>query len=339
MNNNNFDFLRFYLAFIVVITHTILLSGVAEFQDYLKFLNSYTSVTGFFIISGYLITKSYINSTTLKIYLKKRAARLIPAYLIVILFSAIFLSLINEKSLLEYFSNLQLYKYLFANLTFQNYLQPCLPYVFSNNPGTCAVNGALWTLKIEIAFYLSLPFIIYLIKRFKSKILLLIILYFSSIIYKTSFEFFGNKYNLENLIFLSRQFPGFISYFVCGIGFYYFRDIFLNNKYKWIIAGLLILIIENKINIELFTPIALSTIIFTVSFSLKFLNNFAKYGDISYGIYIYHFPIINIVTYMGLFKIINPYIIAILTTLIILFVSFVSWHLVEKKFLIKIRQK
>ena len=59
MRENNFDFLRFILAFTVVIGHLIIVSGIDDFQKYLRFISSYTSVTAFFIISGFLITNSF----------------------------------------------------------------------------------------------------------------------------------------------------------------------------------------------------------------------------------------------------------------------------------------
>ena len=61
-------------------------------------------------------------------------------------------------------------------------------------------------------------------------------------------------------------------------------------------------------------------------------EKFSKYGDLSYGIYIYSFPVQQTVTMMFANKI-TPIINFIITVPIVLILAFLSWHLVEKRFL------
>ncbi|WP_255569907.1 acyltransferase [Erwinia sp. S43] len=81
---NNFDIIRLALAFIVLLVH----SSEVTRNESLRFLSHYLSsdfaVKGFFAISGFLITKSYIRSKSLKDYVSKRASRILPAYIFVI---------------------------------------------------------------------------------------------------------------------------------------------------------------------------------------------------------------------------------------------------------------
>jgi len=333
MKQNNFNFVRFYFAFIVVIGHLIEISNIKAFQKFAPYFSTYISVTAFFCISGFLISRSYLNTPDLKDYLKKRAARLLPAYVFIIITCAIFLSFLSNYSFSEYFTHPILYKYLLSNLTFLNFIQPCLPGVFMSDSNSCAVNGALWTLKIEISFYLIVPFLLYFAKRIKLKYLLFIGIYVVSVLYRNIFEYLSNLNGIEYYSFLARQLPGFLSYFVCGIGLYYYFEFFLRNKQILFLIALVVFIIEHKIGIEILTPLALSISVFFIAFSFKKLNSFAKHGDISYGIYIFHYPILKIVSHFGFFERYNPFIVSTIVIIFIILVGYASWHLIEKQFL------
>lgn len=96
----------------------------------------------------------------------RRIKRIVPAYFTVILLCAVLLWPLSKLSFSGYFLDAQFWRYLAANLSFQNYIEPCLPNVFENNL-ICAVNGSLWTIKVEEGFYLSVPIFYWLIKAKK----------------------------------------------------------------------------------------------------------------------------------------------------------------------------
>lgn len=330
---NNFDFLRFYFAFVVVIAHLIKISNADVLKPFAFYFNTYFSITGFFIISGFLITKSFLRNTSLFVYFKKRAARLLPAYLLVIFLCALFLSFTSTYSFSEYFSSPQLYKYLAANLGFLNFIQPCLPGVFEKEGMMCAVNGALWTLKIEVGFYILVPVLIYLLGKLRKKYILLIIIYVLSFVYRIVLNDIAGYTGNNLYVFLARQLPGFLSFFVCGMALHYYFDFLIKHKYLLGILGIGLFFIDKIIPFSVFTPIGLTLIIFAFAYSFKFLNSFGKFGDFSYGIYIYHFPIIQAATYFGFFERYNPFLVAACIILIVLCLSVLSWHLLEKRFL------
>ena len=75
-------------------------------------------------------------------------------------------SFAGELSIKEFFTNAETWKYLFWNCIFLNFMHPSLPGCFDGK--FAAVNGALWTIKIEIAFYVVLPILIWFFKKMKS---------------------------------------------------------------------------------------------------------------------------------------------------------------------------
>jgi peptidoglycan/LPS O-acetylase OafA/YrhL len=73
--------------------------------------------------------------------------------------------------------------------------------------------------------------------------------------------------------------------------------------------------------------------VFYLAYGFKHLNNFGKYGDFTYGIYIYHFPIIQLFVYLGFFRDYNFYFLGTATVLLIIILAVLSWNLLEIPFL------
>lgn len=332
ININNFDFLRVVFAFTVAFAHLIELSDLEILKPFKVFFNTRLAIDGFFIVSGFLIAKSYENSTTIKDYIIRRAKRIIPAYAVVILVSAFFLSAISTYSLSEYFSNIQFWKYLTANLSFQNYLEPCLPGVFETNK-FCAVNGALWTIKLEEAFYLLVPVFYWLVRVKKFNFYVLII-----IVYLLSVTYYMYFLSIDNYR-IAKQLPGALAFFGTGIVFY--KNFSLLQKWKdyIIIPCLIIFFLEHYIlKTQLLKPVAFGFMVFYVAYSFRFLNNFGKYGDFTYGIYIYHFPLIQLFVYLGLFNKYPPILICVFVLMLTLLLAILSWYLIEIPYLSKNRR-
>lgn len=322
ITKNNFDFIRVLLAFIVFVGHL----GALSASEKLLFLTHSpveVAVFSFFIVSGFLIARSYERSSSLKSYAKKRFNRIVPAYLLVVFLCAILLSLVSTLSFSEYFNNTQVYQYLFWNSLFLNFKAPWLPGVFGNQ----AVNGALWTLKIEMCFYIAVPLMFLLFgKNNKYRTLSLIVLYFLSLVYLNYFEMTGRAA-------LSRQLPGSLCYFIGGMLLYFHFDKFIKHKHILFIIAIITVWIDLYFKIKLFSPIMISIIVLYIAYSFSFLNNFGKYGDFTYGIYIFHFPIIRVFATLGLFANYNPYIMSIVCMFTVIGTGIASWHFYEKRFL------
>lgn len=155
--SNNFDFIRFVAASLVIYSHAFPLSAGNE-GELLKDLTQSQwsfgslSVAVFFIISGFLIAQSYDQGRNPIKYIKARVLRIFPGLACVLVLSAFVLGpIVTQLPMKEYFCNLQTYQYLKSVFLYPLYWN--LPGVFENNFYSPSVNGSLWTIPFEFFFY------------------------------------------------------------------------------------------------------------------------------------------------------------------------------------------
>lgn len=163
--SNAFNFLRLVCCLVVIYEHCVVLSGVDFPCCDLRGI----AVNVFFILSGFWVTQSFLKSGSIKEYAIKRFKKILPQYLLVVFACAVGLSVFSVLPLREYFCNGSFYKYLAANIFTLNFIQPNLPGVFEGLALNGSVNGSLWTIKIEIGFYIFLPFIVFAVKKLHEK--------------------------------------------------------------------------------------------------------------------------------------------------------------------------
>jgi peptidoglycan/LPS O-acetylase OafA/YrhL len=240
------------------------------------------------------------------------------------------LYLVSSKDIGAYFSFTWL-KYLSANLIFLNFLQPTLPGVFEANR-LAAVNGALWTLKVEVMFYLLVPFLVYLFRKF-GHLTVLTLLYCLSVAYAGLLAEAAARTGFEIYTVLGRQLPGQLCYFLAGAFFYYFLPLLKRHIGSFLAAAIIALWADMFLPLYFLEPFALATL--TIFFGLFFhFGNFAKFGDFSYGIYILHFPVIQLLLHSGWFRQ-QPWCFVLAITLLTGAGAIIMWHLIEKRFLFR----
>lgn len=337
-SRNNLDLLRLILASVVALFHVYALSGLAAFSGFEKYLSPHFAVRSFFVISGLLIYRSYARSSSFRSYIEKRVRRIYPAYFTVIVVAALALVTLSTLPPLQYFGT-GFWKYLGANLLFLNFLAPSLPGVFATN-SLSAVNGALWTLKIEVVFYLFVPIIYYLCSRFGTKKTLAGI-FFLSCLWKYGFALLDSLHGSGTLdamddprsIYakLDVQFPAQLVYFIAGILLYlYFDKLKFHFRSIACIMAVLFLIDHfwGKENLDV---LWITGLVFVFGF-WRYFGNFAKYGDFSYGVYIVHWPILQTLIALGLGRL-NPAIFLTVALTLIALAAILLWKLVESRFL------
>ena len=155
---NNFDLLRLLAATEVIIDHYFQHLHIPISSFSLKILYLLPGVPVFFVISGYLISASYERNSNLLVYFKNRALRIFPGLWGCILVTILVISITGVS-----FFNKQAILWLPAQLTGFIYTPK-----FLLNYGFGSYNGSLWTIPIELQFYILLPFCYFLIPKTRS---------------------------------------------------------------------------------------------------------------------------------------------------------------------------
>ncbi len=330
---NNFDLLRFFFAFSVFWYHAHVLSGASALAPLSQLLSADIAVKAFFVASGYLVTMSYAGSSSILDYAAKRARRLYPAYITVILLAVVLGAALTTVPLAEYFGGATL-RYVLWNALFLNFVAPTLPGTFTGNPWT-EVNGALWTLKIEVMFYAMVPAIVWLCRRTRTAWVIAAI-YVASALYVDILESMAAATGSERYAQWARQVPGQLRYFMLGAAGWFFREQWNRHWTTIALASAAIFVLVRVAGSATLTlwlePVALGGLVLWAAFGLRYLGNFGRRGDLSYGVYIIHFPVLQALVAAGLFAA-RPWLALAVATALVLALAALSWHLVEKPFL------
>jgi peptidoglycan/LPS O-acetylase OafA/YrhL len=328
---NNLGLVRYALASVVVLSH---IAGLTKTPLWLPFSVD-ASVKGFFVISGFLIGISCIHSRSIADYFGRRLRRLMPGYWGAVLLGTLIGTVMTALPLSDFLTSGQTWRYLAANLTTLNFVCPTLPGVFADNPIT-AVNGSLWTIKVELQLYLMMPIILWACRRWNKDIVLLAVFLLSTI-YSEALTSLYESTGKGIYEFLARQGFGMLRFFAAGtFAIFHFAE--FKRWGAWAaLASLGIYLLFEPETWRIYSavqPLLLTAIVLGVSFLLPYCPVLQRRDNISYGIYLYHFPIIQTLVALGLFA--QNFVSATLLTFALTIVtSQLSWHFVEKRWLTK----
>lgn len=334
MQKNNFDLLRLLAAFQVLLAHSTshlfseqgysLNVGIVIFQ---KIIHYMPGVPVFFLISGFLIAMSYEKNSNLREYTKNRILRIYPA-----LYMNIFLGVF----LLYWFGYVildsQFFIWLFAQMSIVQFYNAEMFRGF----GVGVINGSLWTISVELTFYILLPILVFFYKKSKSLIVVFFVMSLALWLYDLTSvkEIFYNKLLHVTII-------PYLFQFVIGMWFYKFYNVL--EKYikgrllLWFFiyaafAGIIEFLGITSNGMVLLVQWAIfSFFIFSFAFSFQNLSKQLLRGnDYTYGVYIYHMLIINIFVQL---KLVGQMEYLGYVILLSLASGMISWHFIEKPFL------
>jgi len=330
---NNFDFLRLLFALLVLVTHSYPLSGLPEKDLLFQYSHgqaslSHLGVQGFLIISGFLITKSLIRSKSLSDYFYKRVLRVFPGLWFLLFVSVVICFFFSGKNILAYVMHYSTRDYVFYNAVLKT--QYNIDGVFKENPYHSAVNGSLWSIPYEFFFYIVLSCCFFVRERthilrwvFISLFIVLVVLFLTSLPKLSEF-------NLPFWQLQGSHLDELGAFFTAGAIWAVLPQPVIKARQLLAIMSALVLIISMGFTGYEYTQfIALPVLVISFgSLNTSIFSQLNRYGDFSYGIYLWGFFVQQ--TLMHLFHL---GLIELMCTSIVITYIFgaLSWHFIEKQ--------
>jgi peptidoglycan/LPS O-acetylase OafA/YrhL len=343
-HHNAFGVLRLFLAALVIVSHTPELADGNSGREVLTRLTGTLSsgglaVFGFFIVSGYLITGSFVQSTSLASFAKKRIARIYPAFVVSSLLCLFVVAPLAGTVLDLGSPRVWIGSIVRIAILAQPRVEGAFPGQYYNDP-ISALNGAAWTIQYEFACYIlaALLGLAGLYRRRGGVALLALVLLIAAqtvpadaIAALTKGRVFAGA---PAFIF---KLPGM---FLTGAAFYVYRD-----RLRLSIAGSIVA----AAGLCIILPIAPLTDIGVAIFGGYLLFAAARFGgdtmigrindrnDISYGLYLYAWPIEQLlIRYVGSASLV---LLGMMTLILAAACGWASWLLVERPVLLWVKRR
>ncbi|MBF4633034.1 acyltransferase [Agreia pratensis] len=284
--HNSLNAIRLGLAAAVIVSHSWLVNGLGLPPMVGGTDAGLVAVAGFFGISGYLVTASRLRSPSLRAYLWRRFLRIYPAFLVVLVITAFVFAplstLVDGRSTIDW---LGAGKYVLSNAALF-VRQLGVPNTLSNNPYPFVWNLPLWTLFYEAICYLLIGLIVSAAAgRLRGPIVgvLLGLTTFVSLGFKLAPGFIAAP------VFESAA--SLASFFLAGSLIHLYRHAIPSSVLLGAAAVLLAVVFAV---LGVFSPLAAlptAYVLLYLSGVMTPLNAIGRRNDISYGMYIYGFPV------------------------------------------------
>lgn len=320
---NSFDLIRHFAALLVLYSHHYALSGLPQptFPHWDTY--GFVAVAIFFAISGFFMPASFNNSTDFIVYMTKRCRRIFPGLIVCSLIMCYIIGAVfTSESLVHYLTSPSTLK---TSVLFSTFTGRPIPGVFSDFIYRDAINGSLWSLPVEFLSYIILGIALSYSNSWKSVSILLggaaMITYLLTTKRISDISFYAVPLSYLALF---------------GIAFSTGSLMAITQKswfpIRWhlaLIGIVFLMIFQGKPEMQVLgtASLAVLTVVFGVSFHEKLING---RFDISYGIYIYAFPIQQMVINLITHRFWLSMLISLVLTII---VASLSYRFVEKPFL------
>jgi peptidoglycan/LPS O-acetylase OafA/YrhL len=337
---NLFVPIRIALAIMVIFSHSYLAcNGTSATEPLARLTGQMTigelSVDMFLAISGFLVTRSWETSRSNQAFLLKRVLRIFPAFYAVMVIQAFVLApLVSRDPFTGYnWSQMGLLAFEIADLVGYGYPYGGLLAVFPDNPFPYHMNASLWTIRYEFLCYLLLALGG---ARFRQtgfvSVFLVAVVATYAIGWLPPWHWL-----LTAALGDVAYWPRLLAFFMAGVWFYRFRDRIPHDTRLAALSGVMIVAGASlgTHGLRVVLPLAGVYLLFWVAYHPLLLRlPWPNVGDLSYGVYLYGFPIQqSVIKWLSPVVTITPIRLAVIATGLSLIAGLLSWHAIEKRFL------
>lgn len=316
-----FDYIRIILSIAVLVVHSVALSSGnddALWQGPWRFLTA-GIIPMFFALSGFLVTGS-LQRVKLYQFFTLRLLRLVPALAVEITLSAIVIGLlVTTLPVSEYLQSKSFWTYFLNIIGFIHYL---LPGVFADNPFPNVINGQLWTIPFEFECYFSLGVlaVLRIVRRrefFAATVALLCLgLTIHSLV----------THSVDPAHIAGRP---LVVCFLAAVVIYLYKDkLLFSNR-----LGIATVVISAVL---LEVPELCYLVPFPLAYATVWLGLMRPpaipFGDLSYGVYLFHFPVEQCVVY-ALPMVRSWWLLTLIALPLTAACAWLSWTLIESPIL------
>jgi peptidoglycan/LPS O-acetylase OafA/YrhL len=316
LSENNFDLIRLFAATEVAVLHifsylsTEIYAHPTPLQDaVIRLLEMFPGVPIFFFISGLLISRSYERVGSVVDYGRNRALRIFPALYVCVAVNLLMVWATGYFSANSVGFPQVLLLYL-AKTTFFQFYNPD----FMRHFGDGVLNGSLWTVCVELQFYILIPLLYKLLpaQRIRTANTVLVVLIAVSI--ACNRLLYANQHDHGDSVYWKLARVSFIPWF-----YMFLTGVLVQKNFdavcRWLPRNSFVIFVpayiayaafmlwlgfsfHNDISPLLYFPLTVAVLASAYS-APTLARRLLRGNDLSYGIYIYHVPFMNMFLYYG----------------------------------------
>jgi peptidoglycan/LPS O-acetylase OafA/YrhL len=325
---NNFDVVRLVAALSVIFSHSFLIAEGTQAREPFVILTGGQCVLGllgvfvFFVISGYLVTESFCRQPLPGRFALRRTLRIYPGLLLNIAFCALILGpIVARLPLRDYLGGPELRTFLWKTFVLQPGELTLPGVVFSHNAVGRHLNGSLWSLRYEILMYVMVGVLGVARLLRLSSCVALTVAGMAAVYFEDALRPLGEF----------QQWTWLLGFFASGMTLHFLRDRIVWSG-RWALVALAALVAFTAMGrlIMLF-PLAGAYLALWLARRYDPWLDYSRYcGDLSYGIYIYGWPLEQFVFWLSDDR--APWWLVLLGALpLILTAAWLSWHVIESR--------
>ena len=335
-HDNNLNLLRVLAASLVLVSHSyVLATGEPSAEPWTARLGMSpggVAVDIFFAVSGFLVTASLVGSASLWRFVSARALRIYPALWVALVLTTLVVGIdFTDLSAAGFFRDRQTWRYLGIN-AFMVTAEGPLPGAFAHVPFAGAVNGSLWTLRYELRMYALLALCWFVVRLVRPRATLCDnVRVFGRVVLALASGLLVASLALH----LGGRHSDFVA---LGAMFFQGAALFMLRGRVTIAWPLLAAMLAACGAAALVSPLAFGTVyrlcLPLAALHLAFLpggplRRYNRLGDYSYGIYIFAFPVQQML--MARFPTLGPLGLMAAAIVPTLALAVLSWRVVEER--------